>query len=164
MIDFKSRLKCFVAQYLILVVLFAFAHLACLGQVTAASISGSVKDETGAVLPNAGIEVTNIETGVKRTTISQANGYFTLPGLPPGRYEARASLQGFTTTVQNNIGLSVAEQTFVNFVLKVGATATTVEVAGNAAQVDTQSAALSAVVPKKTITEPLVSPGLTALD
>src|SRR6266446_8629049 len=58
--------------YLVLLVLFTCALPACLGQVTAATISGSVKDETGAVLPNAGIEVTNVETGVKRTTVSQA--------------------------------------------------------------------------------------------
>ena len=136
MFGFKPFCKLFRGSYLLLVALFACAPWACFGQITAASLSGAVKDETGAVLPNAEIDVTNLGTGIKRTTVSQPNGYFSVPGLPPGRYEARASLQGFTTTVQNNVELSVAEQVTINFVLKVGATATTVEVVGNAAQVE----------------------------
>jgi hypothetical protein len=153
MFEFKRLCRVFPGSYLTLVAVLACAPLACFGQVTAGSISGLVKDETGAVLANAEIEVTNVETGIKRTTVSQPNGYFSMPGLPPGRYEARVSLPGFTTAVQNNISLSVGEQASVSFVLKVGATATTVEVVGNAAQVDTQSAALSAVVSQKAITE-----------
>jgi carboxypeptidase family protein len=138
---------------LVLLVLFTGMPVACFGQVTAATISGTVRDETGAVLPGAELEITNVETGIKRNTMSQANGYFTLPGLPPGRYEARVSLQGFTTAVQNDISLSVAQQAAINFVLKVAATAISVEVVGSAVQVDTQTAALSAVVSERAITE-----------
>ena len=153
MTHLKSWRVCAGALQLVLLVFFAGLPTECFGQVTAATLSGTVRDETGAVLPSAEIEITNVETGVKRTTLSQPNGYFTLPGLPPGQYEARVGLQGFATAVQNGISLSVAQQASINFVLKVAATATTVEVVGSAVQVDTQTSALSAVVPEKAITE-----------
>jgi carboxypeptidase family protein len=61
------------------------------------------KDETGGVLPGVDIVVTNLETGLTRSTVSDPQGYFVVPGLAPGRYEARASLQGFATGVQSGI-------------------------------------------------------------
>src|SRR5437870_5100221 len=66
-------------------------------QITAATISGTVKDQTGGVLPGADVVIRNAETGLTRTAVTNAEGFFTIPGLSPGTYEARASLQGFTT-------------------------------------------------------------------
>jgi protocatechuate 3,4-dioxygenase beta subunit len=61
-------------------------------QITAATISGTIKDETGGVLPGVAVEVKNLDTGLLRAATTDTHGYFTIPGLPPGRYEARASL------------------------------------------------------------------------
>jgi hypothetical protein len=134
------------------VLLFATASLAA-AQITSATISGSIKDETGGVLPGVDVEVKNVDTGLIRSAVTDANGYFTVPGLPPGKYETRASLQGFRTGVQSNIALQVAQQAGLNMVLKVGATEETITVSGESALVETRSAALSAIVLGKTIEE-----------
>jgi hypothetical protein len=120
-------------------------------QITAATISGTIKDETGGILPGVSVEVKNLDTGLTRTVHTDGNGYFTIPGLPPGRYEARASLQGFATAVESNIRLAVAQQAALNVTMKLSAAAETISVVGTAALVDTQSAALSAVVTEETI-------------
>ena len=63
-------------------------------QITSATISGTVKDQTQAVLPGVDVAVRNIDTGLSRSAVTDANGHFTIPGLPPGRYETRATSRG----------------------------------------------------------------------
>ncbi len=60
-----------------------------------AQISGSLKDETGAVLPGVTITAKNIATGLTRSSVSQPNGEYRIPALPPGTYTLTTELQGF---------------------------------------------------------------------
>src|SRR5437660_944254 len=106
------------------VVLLATTPSLTVAQITSATISGTIKDETGGVLPGVDVVVTSLDTGLTRSVVTDSNGYFTVPGLAPGKYEARASLQGFATGVQT-IVLEVAQQAAVNLLLKVGTTAET---------------------------------------
>jgi hypothetical protein len=122
-------------------------------QITSATISGTVKDQTGGVLPGVDVVIRNLDTGLSRSVVTDANGYFTVPGLAPGRYEARASLPGFTTAVQTGIVLEVAQQAGLNVVLKLGTTSETISVTGESPLVDVRTSALSAVVDRKTIEE-----------
>src|SRR5947208_10760085 len=78
-------------------------------QITSATISGTVKDQTQAVLPGVDIVVRNVDTGVTRSVVSDASGNFTIPGLPPGTYETRATLQGFATAIER-LTLAVAQE------------------------------------------------------
>jgi hypothetical protein len=121
-------------------------------QITAATISGTVKDETGGVLPGADIVAKNLDTGMSRASVSNGDGAFTLAGLAPGRYEVRVTLQGFNTSAQN-IEVAVAQQAGLNVTLKVGTTQESVTVTASSILVDTRSSALSALVPEKTIEE-----------
>jgi hypothetical protein len=121
-------------------------------QITAATLSGTIKDETGGVLPGVDVAVRNLDTGVTRATVTDVSGAFTVAGLPPGKYEVRANLPGFRTDARR-IELAVAQEAGLNFTLKVGATEETITVAASAALVDTRSSALSALVPEKTIEE-----------
>ena len=80
-----------------LVVTFLFCILTCdavLGQSTA-QVSGAVKDQTGAVLPGTEVTMTQTETGLKRTTVTDETGSYSLPNLPIGPYRLEASLPGF---------------------------------------------------------------------
>ncbi|MGH7341790.1 MAG: carboxypeptidase regulatory-like domain-containing protein, partial [Candidatus Rokuibacteriota bacterium] len=122
-------------------------------QITSATMSGTIKDETGGVLPGVDVVIGNLDTGVTRSVVTDENGYYTVPGLAPGRYEARAMLQGFATTVQSGIILVVAQEAGLNLVLKLGTAEETITVTGESPLVDVRSSALSAVVDQKTIEE-----------
>jgi hypothetical protein len=135
------------------VVLLAATTSVAVAQITSATISGTIKDETGGVLPGVDVVVRNLDTGLTRSAVTDSNGYFTVPGLAPGKYETRASLQGFRTGVQNGIALAVAEQAGLNLILKVGPTEETITVSGVSVLVETRTSALSAVVLEKAIEE-----------
>src|SRR5262245_20395099 len=124
-----------------------------LAQITSATISGTIKDETGGVLPGVDVVVRNLDTSLSRSVVTDANGYYTVPGLAPGKYEARATLQGFSTAVQSGIVLEVAQQAGLNLVLKLGTAEETITVTGESPLVDIRGSALSAVVDQKTIEE-----------
>jgi hypothetical protein len=140
-------------QFIALVVTLVTLGSPAFAQITFATISGTIKDETGGVLPGVDVVVSNLDTGLSRTSITDANGYFTVPGLAPGRYETRAMLQGFTTAVQSGIVLEVAQQAGLNLVLKLGTAEETITVTGETPLVDVRTATLSAVVDEKTIEE-----------
>ena len=76
-------------------------------QITAAALSGTVRDDAGATLQSAEVSVTNLETGRTRSVMTGIDGSYDLAGLTPGVYEAHASLAGFATTVHSGIPLSV---------------------------------------------------------
>src|SRR5712692_2988376 len=104
----------------------------------------------------AGAQITvvkNLDTGLTRAAVSDPNGFFTISGLLPGKYEARLSLTGFATVIERDITLTVAQQAAINVTLRVTGTAESITLVGTAALVDTQSAALSAVVTEKTIAQ-----------
>ena len=136
---------------LVVLVLLATTTPFAVAQITTATISGTIKDETGGVLPGVDIVVTNIETGLTRSSVSDSQGYFVVQGLAPGRYEARASLQGFATGVQNGIVLAVAQQAALTLTLKVGAASETITVSGESPLVEVRTSALSAVVTEITL-------------
>src|SRR5438093_6110598 len=100
---------------LVVALLVTTASLA-VAQITSATLSGTIKDETGGVLPGVDVVVRNLNTGLTRNVITDANGYFAVPGLAPGKYETRASLQGFRTGVQTGLALEVAQQAGLNMV------------------------------------------------
>ena len=71
-----------------------------LGQLTTATISGTVKDSSGGVLPGVTVTIRNTETGVERTVVTGAEGRYHAPSLPVGNYEVIAELQGFRRAVR----------------------------------------------------------------
>src|SRR5687768_2977148 len=106
-----------------------------------AQINGSVKDQSGAVLPGVEITATQTDTGVSRNTITDERGSFTLANLPIGPYRLEAALPGFRTYAQTGIVLQVNSNPVIPVVLEVGQVAETVEVQANVTQVETRSLA-----------------------
>src|SRR5882757_3374680 len=130
-------------------VLLATAH----AQVAGATLSGTVSDQSGGVVPLAAISIKNISTGIARASTTSTGGFYSVPNLLPGTYEARASAQGFSSMVQTRISLTVGEQQVLNFTLQVGQMTQTVEVSTEAPNVELASSSISATVNSTTVRE-----------
>jgi hypothetical protein len=109
-------------------------------------VSGTAKDQSGAVLPGVEITVTQTDTGIVRSTVSNETGSYVLPNLPVGPYRLEAALPGFRTYVRTGIVLQVNGTPVINAVLEVGQVSEQVEVQANAAQVETRSVGVGQVV------------------
>src|SRR6476659_1525831 len=79
-----------------------------------AQINGTVKDQSGAVLPGVDVTVNNLDTGVSRTTVTNETGSYVLPNLPIGPYRLEAALPGFRTFAQTGIVLQVGSSPTVD--------------------------------------------------
>src|SRR5262245_28609229 len=122
-------------------------------QVTTGSISGTVRDSAGAVLPGVSIKLTNTDTGVTRTVIADEVGRYNAPQLPLGAYEITAELMGFQTAVRRGVTLTIGREAVIDFNLQVGSVTQEVTVNAEAALVTTTSASLSYLVDDKQIQE-----------
>src|SRR4030095_4229887 len=111
-----------------------------------AQLHGAVRDESGAVLPCVTVTVTQTNTGLVRSTVTDENGAYLLTNLPTGPYRLEASLQGFKSYVQTGIVLQVGGTPTINAVLAVGTLEESVTVEAAAPLVDVKSAGISAVV------------------
>ena len=128
----------------LLISLFAGCCL-CLAQVETGSVTGVVTDASGAVVPDAEVKVTNLDTGISRTLRTSSEGNYSSPPLRPGRYRVEAAKQGFQRAVEENLRLEVNQRARVDFKLVVGEITQAVLVQSEGALVETQSAALGNV-------------------
>src|SRR5256712_3687185 len=115
------------------------------GQSTA-QISGTAKDQSGAVLPGVELTATQTATGIARSVVTNETGSYVLPNLPIGPYRLEASLPGFRTFVQTGIVLQVNGNPEINVVMAVGQVAETVEVQADAALVETRNSGVGQVI------------------
>src|SRR5437899_3630470 len=122
-------------------------------QATTAQISGTVKDQSGAVLPGVEITATQTATGVTRTTVSNETGNYVLSNLPSGPYKLEAVLPGFRSFVQTGIVLEVNSSPVINPTLEVGQITEQIEVEANAALVETRRSAVGSVIENQRIVE-----------
>jgi outer membrane receptor protein involved in Fe transport len=151
------RHRLFRASALLGVLLFTLAA-ACLedkanAQGTTAQIVGKVVDRSGAVIPGATVTTENIGTNLGRTVTSSESGEYVISSLPVGSYRVRAVAPGFKTFSQSGIVLEGGQQARLDVSMQVGSTSETIEVTGNAVQVDTNSASLRTEVDSTQIRE-----------
>src|SRR5438876_6553162 len=122
-------------------------------QLPTATILGTVKDSTGAVIPGAAITAKSVETGLTRSAVSAEAGSYHLSALPVGAYEVRVELPGFRTEVRSGLTLTVSQEAVVNFALQPGALDQTVGVTEDAPLVNTTSGALGGLVDEQKVAE-----------
>lgn len=108
-------------------------------QSTFGSITGTVKDPSGAVVPSANIVVTNTGTGLTRRATSTAGGLFSVPNLDTGTYSVRVSAQGFTSYTRDNLVLMANQIITLPVGLKLGTSAEAVEVSAPSPIISTES-------------------------
>jgi len=113
---------------------------------TVGEITGVVTDASGGVVVRATVTVTNPQTNFTRTSSTNTAGIYNFPALQPGVYNVKAELQGFQTEVRNGVELQVQQTARIDFQLRVGGVAETVEVTGGAPLLNTENASLGTVV------------------
>src|SRR5213594_3279217 len=133
-------------------------------QVAGATLSGTISDASGAVIPGAMVSIRDTATGIIRTVSSDEAGLYTAPNLRPSIYDVTVSIPGFNTRVQSGVRLTVGAQQVLDFVMQVGQTTEAVEVTGEAPLVQLATSTLSATVESTTVRElPLNGRDWTAL-
>jgi hypothetical protein len=110
------------------------------------ALTGTVKDASGAVIPNATVTLTSNDTGQVRTTTTGADGAYRLNLLPPGNYRVRIEAGGFKPVEVSSITVAVTETAVLDRGLEVGGQAQTITVEGEVENVQTTSSALGTVV------------------
>ena len=133
-----------------ILVIFFLSISAALAQVSAV-LSGTVTDQSGAVISGAHVTVKSVETGASRTAATEADGRFLFPSLPVGEYEIRATKANFTEAVRTGVQLVVNQNAVVDMSLKVGPSSQQVTVNGDASQVAVTTADVSGLVAQKPI-------------
>lgn len=158
--DFKQKMR---AAAVCLVLLASGSVYCAHAQTDTARIQGTVTDVTGAVIPDAIITLTDVDTGKVRTLNSDKGGSFSAAGLLRGNYKADVTRGGFTSQLQN-FSLDVSEARVLNFKLAPGAQATTVTVTDQAPLIDTSSSSTGEVIKGRQVTElPLNGRNFTGL-
>ena len=135
---------------LLIVGLFLSGNLAY-GQ-TFGSITGEVRDPSGAIMPNASVTATNVATNVARSTTTNDSGVYGFPDLIPATYQVKVSAPGFQTTT-STIELLVQQTARVDITLTVGQSTQTIEVSALAATLTTESATVGTVIQEKNIND-----------
>ena len=143
----KSSIKRPLPVFCLLTFLLLLCPLVVRGQELAATLSGTVTDTTGAVIPHAAIKITlNGVNGTARLVESDGSGNYVAPNLTNGSYSVTVVATGFETYQAKGIVLDVGKQHALNIQLKAGSVTTTVEVEDNPVSVDTVSSAQAGTI------------------
>src|SRR5579864_124211 len=113
---------------------------------TVGEITGVVTDASGGVVASATVTVTNPQTNFTRAVTTNTSGVYNFPALQPGIYNIKAELQGFQTEVRNGVELQVQQVARIDFQLRLGAVAETIEIAGGAPLLNSENASLGTVI------------------
>ena len=116
-----------------------------------AAVSGHVTDPTGAVVPGAAVNITNLATGVAHNTVSNNVGAYSVLSLPPAFYQITVEKEGFQQTFIPTVQLEVNQSLVQDFALEVGSVTETVEVSASAQLLQGSSAEMGAVVGEQAV-------------
>ncbi|HTX41706.1 MAG TPA: TonB-dependent receptor [Acidobacteriaceae bacterium] len=129
-----------------LALVLSFSGKGAFGQAVTGTLLGTVQDQTGAAVPNAGVTLTNQGTGVVDKTTTGPQGYYTFPTLNPGLYTVTVSASGFETVVSRSNVVQVEQATRVDVMLRPGRVNEQVIVSGQAPLVETTTSDLGQTI------------------
>jgi hypothetical protein len=140
------------STFAVLILWFLASAQMC-SQVVGGTLSGTITDASGAVIPSAQVSIKNVATGVTTLTTTNPNGIYNAPNLLPGTYDITIFSPGFQTEVLSGITLTVGAQQVLNLTMKVGAVTERVQVTGEAPAVQLASSTINGGVSSNTIAE-----------
>lgn len=141
-----------VAVVLLLCGLLLYGSSYLYGQATS-SLSGTVTDQTGSVIPGATVTITSQATGVQRVAQTDATGHYLVPLLPVSIYTIKVDFSGFQQAVQKDINLQVDQQREVDFTLAPAAVTQKVEVTATPVAVETANPTLGQVITSQQVAQ-----------
>jgi Carboxypeptidase regulatory-like domain/TonB dependent receptor len=112
----------------------------------AAALNGTVRDPSGAVVPDAIITLINTQTSVRQGTRSNSSGSYWLVNISPGMYTLTVSKEGFSTQKEAEFSLAVNQTAAIDFTLRMGSVSASVEVGAQGLQIETSTSELGSVV------------------
>jgi hypothetical protein len=130
----------------VLIGLAAAGHAFAQGGGASTSLSGSVTDASGAVIPGANVGVKNVATSTQFDVVTNESGYFSVPALDPGTYSVTVSLMGFKTAQVREVRLNASTPATVKVVMEVGGLTDTVIVEGGVDIIQTTSPAVTSTI------------------
>jgi hypothetical protein len=122
-------------------------------QITSGSIQGTVVDENGGAVVDAGVEALNLDTNLLKSVMTDSDGRFVFLSLPPGRYTIIVSKTGFATISQTGVALTVGQSIVLPVTMRVSATQEKIEVSATVDAVDTVSTAASSTLDETAVSE-----------
>ncbi len=122
-------------------------------QSTAAFVSGTITDPSGAMVTSATVTARNIDTGVVTTTASNDSGVYVFPPLSYGKYEFSAEHAGFRKAVTSNVTLEAGTKLTLNHVLQLGTTTETIEVQASGSTLTASTATIGGTVEGRRVEE-----------
>ena len=140
----------------LLICLFALVSVGCAAgwaQTFEGSFTGTLTDPMGAVIPGALVTVQEVDKGFSRGVITDSDGSYGIPLLPPGRYRLSAQKEGFAKSARGPITLLVNQHLRVDLALKVGAQATTVTVEAAPGTVESQTSSVGTTIDEQKVTD-----------
>ncbi|BCS32070.1 hypothetical protein TBR22_A12750 [Luteitalea sp. TBR-22] len=117
------------------------------------TIVGTIRDTSGAALPQATVNITSQQTGRQDSVIADLEGRFTSLPLPPGEYRVEATLQGFKSAVRTDVVVTIASTVVTDFTLDVGDLTESVEVSASTLSLETTSGTIGKLVDNRRIQE-----------
>jgi len=121
------------------------------GQVDEGSITGTVQDSTGAVVPNAQVTLVNTDQNITLQTKTNSSGGYTFSPVRIGHYTVTATAKGFAKTTQQNLTVAIAQTLMVNIQLKLGAETETVTVTAAPPLMQTEEASVGQVISQESV-------------
>jgi Carboxypeptidase regulatory-like domain len=139
--------------FMLLLMWLCACPLAAGAQQETATITGSVRDQSGAIVPKATVTVTNTQTNISVKTEADDAGFYVIPSLRPGEYSVTAESSGFQKIIRTGVTLQVAQVARIDLTLQAGQLTETVEVVAATPLLDTQTSSRGLVIDEKKIVE-----------
>ena len=122
-------------------------------QTQLATVSGTITDPSGAVVPGVSVTIVSQGTGLKRSVLTDTAGEYRFAGLPTGTYSLRIEKPGFQSQVREGVELTSAAEVMINSQLAIGDLSQQTTVSANAAAIDSTTSTVEGLVPEQSLTE-----------
>ena len=143
----------FCCSFAVLLIISICFSVPARGQVAGGTLSGTITDPSGKLVPQAKVLIRNVATGITTTVTTNSDGFYIAANLLPGDYQVTISAQGFDTEIKSGIRISVGAQQVFDLALRIGTVSNKVEVSTDAPSVQTTSSEISATVNATTVRE-----------